>query len=74
MRGLEDHPVLLGLGEGNTELEELKQDGGEVLEPGLLILGVSLNMRLEGLVGDESHVGGKHHERFGGLVFILFSR
>ena len=74
MRGLEDHPALLGgLGKGDAELEELEKDSREVLEPGLLILGVALDVLLEGLVGDEGHVGGEHHEGFGGLVFILFS-
>lgn len=73
--GLEHHPALLrGLGEGHAQLEELEDDGREIVEEGLLVLGVPLDVRLERLVGHERHVGGQHHERLGRLVLILFAR
>lgn len=72
--GLEDHPVLVGrLSEGNTQFEKLGDDGGEILEEDTLILGVAVDVLAEGLVGDERHVGGQHHERFAGLVLVLRS-
>lgn len=68
--GLED-PALSVLLEGNTELEELDNDVGEVLEEELIVGGVLLNPLLELLVLDEGHVGGKHHEGLGLLVLKL---
>lgn len=66
---LEGH-ALLSL-EGNTELEKLHDDVGEVLEEGVVVLGVLLDVRLEALVLDQGHVGGKHHEGLGGDILEL---
>lgn len=69
---LEDHWCLGGsLCEWNTQLEKLGDDGREVLEEELVVLGVLLDPWLEGLVRDQSHVGWKHHESLGGLVLVL---
>ena len=64
----------VGLGillEGNAELEELDDDGREVLEEEIVVVGVLLDPDLELLVLDEGHVGGKHHEGLGLLVLVL---
>ncbi len=59
VRGLEDHLGLLGsFSEGDTEFEELGDDGGKVLEEEIIILGVLLYPLLEGFVGYEGQVGG----------------
>lgn len=66
LRGLEDK-ALLGL-EGNAELQKLDVDIGELLEEGILVLGVTVNVLAEDLVLDESNIGGQHHQGGGGLV------
>jgi len=69
---LEGHPGLVcGFSKRNTELEKLGDDGGEVLEEEGFVGSVFLDVLLEGLIGDESHVGWKHHQGFGGLIFVL---
>ena len=68
--GLED-PALGVLGERNTELEELDNDVGEVIEEELVVGGILLNPLLELLVLNEGDVGGEHHEGLGLLVLIL---
>ena len=69
---LKSPPIVLStLSKRNTKLEEFEDDSREVLEEGIIILGVTLNMLLEGLVLDEGHVGRKHHERLRSLVLIL---
>lgn len=51
VRGLEGHSALLcGLGEGNTQLEKFEEHCREVLEPGLLVPGILLDVCLEGLI------------------------
>ena len=71
--GLHGPSAVLGASsEGDTELEEAKDDGGEVLEEEIVILGVLLDPRLELLVLNQRHIGGKHHEGLGGLVLVLF--
>lgn len=70
--GLEGPSVVLAaLGERNTELEQLNENGGEVLEEQVVVSGVLLNPRLESLVLNKDNIGGKHHEGLGGLVLIL---
>jgi hypothetical protein len=66
---LEGH-ALLSL-EGNTELEQLHDDVGEVMHEGVVVLGVLLDVGLEALVLDQSHVGGQHHEGLGGDILEL---
>jgi hypothetical protein len=49
---LENHGALLsGLCKWDTQLEQLGDDGGEVLEEQCLILGVLLDPLFEGLIG-----------------------
>lgn len=73
MGRLEHKAVLLrSFGERDAKLEELDQDSGEVLEEGILVFGILVDVRLEGLVGNERHIGWQHHQRLGLLVLILF--
>jgi hypothetical protein len=60
LRSLEDH-ALLSL-KRNTQFKQLAHDGRKVLEKLVVVLCVFLNIRLESLVLDQSHVGGKHHQ------------
>ena len=70
--GLEGHWSLASrLGERNTQLEKLDDDCGEVLEEKIVVLGIFLNPLFEGLVRNKSHIGRKHHQGLGGLVFVL---
>jgi len=70
--GLENHRRLIGsLSEWNAQLEELCDDSSKILEEELLVLGVLINMLLEALVRDKSHIGGQHHESLGSLVLVL---
>lgn len=70
--GLESPSAALGAGsKGDAELEETEDDGGEVLEEEVVVLGVLLDPGLELLVLDKSHIGGKHHQGLGGLVLVL---
>lgn len=72
MGWLESHPGLLrGLLEGHAKLEELQNNVPEVIEEGIIVLGVLLNVRTERLVFDESHVSREHHQGLCSLVFIL---
>jgi hypothetical protein len=69
---LEGHSFLLSrLLERNTKLEELHNNISEVVEEGLVVLGVLLNVGSERLVLDQSHVGRKHHQGLGLLVLVL---
>lgn len=63
--------VLGALGKRNTQLKQLGNNGGEVLEEQVVVLGILFGPGLELLVLDEDHVGGKHHEGLGGLVLVL---
>lgn len=67
--GLEGH-TLLGL-EGNTELEKSHDNIGEIVEEGVIVLGVPLDVGLEALVLDQGHVGGQHHKSLGGDILEL---
>lgn len=72
MAGLEGPSGVLGSrGEGDAELEQAEDHGGEVLEEGVVVLGVLLNPRLELLVLNKSHVSGQHHQGLGALVLVL---
>lgn len=62
---LEDPPLVLGVLEGHTKLEESNNRVGEVLEESIVILGVQLSVLPEALVLDNLHIGGQHHERLG---------
>jgi hypothetical protein len=65
--GLESK-ALGALLEGDAELKELDNDGAEVLEEGVVVLGVLLDVGLHGLVLNEGNVGGQHHQ---GLALVL---
>lgn len=47
--------------ERNTEFEKLRDHGSEILEEKSLVLGILIDPLLESLVGNERHVGRKHH-------------
>lgn len=66
----EDNGLGVGL-EGHTKFEKSSDDGSEVLEEEVIILGVLLNPRLHRLVLDESIVGGQHHQALGLGVLVL---
>jgi hypothetical protein len=69
---LKDHLALIGvLSEGDTEFEKFDDDVREVFEEEFLVFGVLLDVLLESLVRDKSHVGRKHHQCFSGLVLEL---
>jgi hypothetical protein len=71
---LESEALFLGNGEGHAKLEELKKDVGEILEEGIVVPSVLVDVLLEGLVLDQRHVGGKHHQCFGlGVLKLLRS-
>jgi len=57
--------------EGNSKLEELQDDVAEVLEEGIVVLGVLLDEGTELLVLDKSHVGWQHHKGLRSLVLVL---
>mmetsp|Transcript_490 Transcript_490/g.932 ORF Transcript_490/g.932 Transcript_490/m.932 type:complete len:315 (+) Transcript_490:486-1430(+) len=57
---------------GNAEVDELAEGRRKVREERLLRLGVLLDVRLELVVLDQRQVGGKHHQRAGLLVLVLF--
>lgn len=69
---LEDHWGLGGcLSKWDTKFEKLNENSREVLEEEIVVFGIFDDPRLEGLVRNESHVGGQHHKAFTGLVLIL---
>lgn len=68
LRGLKNKAVLRLTGERNPELDQLDESIRKVLEEGIVVLGVPLDVLLELLVLDQRHVGGKHHQGLGGLV------
>jgi hypothetical protein len=63
--------VLLLLLERHAQLEKLRNDFAEFLEEYIVVLGVSHDVLLELLVFNQSHIGGQHHQRLCGLVFVL---
>jgi hypothetical protein len=65
--------VLGSLGEGNTQLEQLGDDGGKVLEEEVIVLGILLDEWLELLVLDQSVVRGQHHQGLAGFVLVLIT-
>lgn len=66
--GLEDVPILGLALERHTKLQKLDVNVSELLEESIVVLSITLNVLLEGLVVDQSHVGGQHHEGGGALV------
>lgn len=68
LRGLEDPAILRLAGEGNTELEQLDERLRELLEEGVLVLGIAIDMLLELLVLDQGEIRRQHHQALGGLV------
>ena len=71
LRGLEDETVLRLDLEGDTQLKELDKDIRELLEEDITVLGIALDMGLEALVLDQSHISGQHHQSGSGLVSEL---
>lgn len=65
--GFEVSEVLLR----DSELKQLGKGIGSIFEEGFFILGVLLSILSEGLVLRKSHIRCQHHERLGGLVFVL---
>lgn len=53
------------------EFEEFEDDCGEVFEESVVVFGVFLDVGEYFFVLDESYVGGKYYEGFGGFVFVL---
>lgn len=64
---LESDP-LGALLEGNPKLEQLHNDGAEVLEEGIVVRSVLLHVGLEDLVLGKGNIGGQHHQ---GLALVL---
>lgn len=71
LRGLEDKAILRLDSEGHTELKELDKDIRELLEKDIAVLGIAVDVGLEALVLNESHISGQHHESGSGLVSEL---
>lgn len=68
---LEGNSVRLGYRKGDTELKELQYGVGEVFEKRLFVGSISLDVRVESLVLDKSHIRGQHHNGLCCLVFVL---
>eukprot|EP00123_Amoebidium_parasiticum_P009194 comp19321_c0_seq1/m.22202 comp19321_c0_seq1/g.22202 ORF comp19321_c0_seq1/g.22202 comp19321_c0_seq1/m.22202 type:complete len:334 (+) comp19321_c0_seq1:380-1381(+) len=62
--------LLLGLSL-KAKVHQSSESGGEVLEEGLLLLGIQLNILPELGVPDKSHVSGQHHQVTGGVLVLL---
>jgi hypothetical protein len=62
---LESIPLVLGLLEWHTQLEQGNNGIAKVLEECVVVLGILLGVLSEALVLDEFHVGGQHHQRLG---------
>lgn len=69
LRRREDEAILSL--EGHAELKELDKDIRELLEESIAVLGIALDVLLEGLILDKGHISGQHHERGSGLVSVL---
>jgi len=68
---LEPESGVFGGSKRHTELEQLAEDVGELLEESLVVLGVTFYVGAEALVLDQCHIGGKHHQTLGGDVLEL---
>lgn len=69
LAGLEDVTVLRF--EGNAELQKLGKGIGELVEEGLAVLGVTIDVLLELLVLDKCQVSRQHHQGLGLVVGVL---
>ena len=64
-----EHIAVLGLaGERDTQLQELDENVGKLLEKGVAVLSVAVDVLLELLVLDHDHVRRHHHQGPGALV------
>jgi hypothetical protein len=66
--------ILSSNSERDAKFEELQNDAREIVEEGIVVLGILLDPLLERLVLYKRHISWKHHKGLGALVFILIGK